>query len=81
LPGFREFQRGGNSRAVTLGNIASAAVDCLLRLDQALLRIGFVVERNDFDLMAEDAALRVDLIGKILERLKSAFADAGATAR
>ena len=61
--------------------IADAGVDRLLRLDQAFLRIGLVVERNDLDLLAENAALGVQLVGEKLEGLQADFADAGAAAR
>jgi hypothetical protein len=67
--------------AVTLSHIAHAGIDGLLRLDQAFLRIGLVVERNDLDLLAEDAALGIRFIGKELKRLQADFADAGAAAR
>ena len=40
-----------------------------------------VVERNDLDLLALDAALGVNLVGKKLERLEADLADAGAAAR
>ena len=39
----------------------------LLRLDQALLRVGLVVERDDFDLLAVQAAGGVELVGEVLE--------------
>jgi len=55
-------------------------VDRLLGLHQALLRIGLVVERHDLDLVAENAALGVELVGQILECLQTTLADAGATA-
>ena len=74
-------QRAGNRRPVTLGNEADAGVDGLLRLDQAFLRIGLVVERYDLDLLALDAALGVHFIGEKLEGLEADFADAGTTAR
>jgi len=64
-----------------LREIAHAGIDRLLRLDQALLRIGLVVERNDLDLLAQNAALGVRLVGQILERLQADLADAGAAAR
>src|SRR5205807_9316583 len=47
----------------------------------ALLRIGLVVERNDLDLLALDAALGVQFVGEELEGLEPDFADAGAAAR
>src|SRR6266478_3543956 len=74
-------QRACNRRTVALGEIADASVDGLLRLDQAFLRIGFVVERNDLDLLALDAALGVHFVGEELEYLQADFADAGAATR
>ena len=74
-------QRAGHRRAVALRDVADAGVDRLLRLDQAFLRIGLVVERNDLDLLAEHAALGVQFVGQVLEGLQSALADAGAAAR
>ncbi len=71
-------QRPGDRRAVTLGQDANAAIDGLLRLDQAFLRVGLVVERYDFDFLALDAALGIQLIGNELEGLQADFADAGA---
>ncbi len=73
-------QRAGDGRAVALGEVAHAAVNRLLRLDQALLRIGLVVQWDDLDLLAEDAALGVQLVGQELEGLEADFADAGAAA-
>src|SRR5258708_15692490 len=61
--------------------IADASVDGLLRMDQAFLRIGLVVERNDLDLLALNAAFRVHFVGKELEYLQADFADAGAASR
>jgi hypothetical protein len=52
-------QRAGNRRTETLGEIADAGVDRFLRLDQAFLRIGLVIERNDLDFLAQNAALGV----------------------
>ena len=74
-------QRAGHGRAVALGEVTHAGVDGLLGLDQAFLRVGLVVERNDFDLLAENAALGVQFIGQILKGLEADFADAGAAAR
>src|ERR1700728_2590764 len=71
-------QRSGNRRAIALGDIAYAGVDGLLRLDQALLRVGLVVERDDLDLFAQNAALGIELVGEKLEGLEADFADAGA---
>ena len=74
-------KRAGDRRAVALGEEADAGVDRLLRLDQAFLRIGLVVERDDLDLLALDAALGIHFVGKKLEGLQADFADAGAAAR
>ena len=74
-------QRAGDRRAVALGEVAYACGDRLLRLDQAFLRVGLVVERNDLDLLAEDAALGVQLVGDKLKYLQVDLADAGAAAR
>ena len=52
-------QRAGNRRAVALGQDTNAGIYRLLRLDQALLRVGLVVERHDLDLLAENAALGI----------------------
>ena len=60
--------------------ITDPGVDGLLRLNQTFLRVGLVVERNDLDLFALDAALGVHFLGKELERLQADFADAGAAA-
>ena len=68
-------QGRGHRRAVSLGDDADALVGGLLRLNQALLRIGLVVQPDDFDLLAEEAAGGVDLVGEILERLEADFAD------
>jgi hypothetical protein len=73
-------KRAGHRGAVALGDVAHAGVDGLLRLDQAFLRIGLVVERHDLDLLAENAALGVHLVGEKLEGLVADLADTGATA-
>ena len=44
------------------------------------LRVELVVEADDLELLAEHAALGVDLVGEELERLEADLADAGAAA-
>ena len=74
-------QRAGDRRAVALGEVADAGIDRLLRLDQAFLRIGLVVERDDLDLLAQNAALGIELVGNELKCLEADLADAGAATR
>ncbi len=68
-------------RQVALRDVADAGVDRLLRLDQAFLRIGLVVERNDLHLLAEDAALGIQFVGEKLKGLEADFSDTGAAPR
>src|SRR5258708_21772738 len=74
-------QRAGNRRTIALGDVAHAGVDRLLRLDQAFLRVGLVIERNDLDLLALNTALGIYLVGEKLERLQSDFPDTAAPSR
>ena len=71
-------QGRGHRRAVSLGDDADALVGGFLRLNQAFLRIGLVVEPDDLDLLAEEAAGGVDLVGEILVGLQPDFADRSA---
>ncbi len=73
-------QRRADRRAVALRHEMRALVDRLLRLDKAFLRVGFVVERQDFHLLAVQSARGVDLIGELLKVLQSDLADRGAAA-
>src|SRR5262249_42560222 len=59
-----------------LGDDADPRVDRLLQLDQALLGVDLVVVADDLELLAEHAALGVDLLGEILERLQARLAGA-----
>ena len=70
------LERGGDVRAVALGDDANAGVDGLLQLHQAFLGVDLVVVAHDFELLAEDAALGVDLLGEILEGLEPRLAGA-----
>ena len=59
-----------------------AGIDRLLRLDQALLRVQLVVERHHLDLLAENPALGIQLIGEeFLKGLQVSFASAGTATR
>src|SRR6516225_3018746 len=73
-------QSARDRRAVALGDIAHAGVDCLLRLYQAFLRIGFVVEGNNLHFLAEDATFRIQFVSEKLEGLQAGFSDAGTAA-
>ena len=70
------FERSGDVRAVALRDDANAGVERLLQLNQALLGIDLVVVADDFELVAEHAALGIDLFGEILKRLESRLAGA-----
>ena len=70
-------QRAGNRLAAALGQDTNTGIDRLLRLDQALLRVQLVVERHDLDLLAENPALGIQLIGEELKGLQVSFASAG----
>ena len=74
-------QRRRDRRAVALRDDADALIGGLLRLDQTFLRIGLVVERDDFEFLALRAAGGVQLIGEVLERLQADLADRRAASR
>ena len=74
-------QRAGDRRTIALSEVANAGIDRFLRLDQAFLRVRLVVERNDFDLLAQNAALGIEFFGNELVRLEADLADAGAAPR
>ena len=74
-------QSRADGRAIALRDETDALIGRLLRLDQAFLRIGLVVEGDDLDFLAVQAAGRVDLVGEIFEGLQADFADRGAAAR
>ena len=50
----------GHRGAVSLGDDADALVGGLLRLNQAFLRIGLVVQPDDLDFLAEETADRAE---------------------
>ena len=55
--------------AIALHNVPCALVQCLLELDQRFLGVDLVVERQQLDLFAVDAAGRVDRVDVELMRL------------
>ena len=74
--GDRERDRA----AVALDDVARAVVERLLQLDQRFLRIDLVVERQELDLLAVDAAGGVDRVDVELMRLLRQNAGAGGAA-
>ena len=70
------LDRGGERRAVALGNVADAGVDRLLHLDQGLLGVELVVVGGDLELVAGNAAMRIGHVGEILEGFQANLADA-----
>ena len=74
-------QGGGDRRAIALRDDPSAGIDRLLHLNQAFLRIGLVIEGQDFEFFAGSPALGVQLVGHELERFQPHLADRGAWAR
>jgi hypothetical protein len=66
--------------AVSLDDEASALVQRLLELDQRFLRVDLVVVRQELDLLAVDAARRVDRIDIELVRFLRENAGAGGAA-
>ena len=70
-------QRGGHGRTVALGHVANAVIDRLLQLHQAFLRVHFVVQADDFQVLAVKAAIGVDALGFVLEVLERGLAGGG----
>ena len=78
LHGFGDRER--DRAAVALDDEPRAVVERLLELDQRFLRIDLVVEREELDLLAVDAAGGVDRVDVELMRLLRENAGAGGAA-
>ena len=71
-------QGAGHIGTVALGDETNTLVDGALKLNQAVVGAGFVVERNDLQfLTAQHAPLGVEQVGHVLKMLMADITDIG----
>src|ERR1700722_1484924 len=78
--GDEVLDRRGERRAIALGDEANPGVDRFLHLNERLLGVELVVVGDHLELTAENAALRIGRVGKIIKCFQADLADARPTA-